>query len=238
VERYRPGGLIETVERVLGYLTAVQEEEAARRYYLQYRPSVRKFVDQLDLLSFFENCESRETLEWAIERTYEAFAERRDSLTPAMLSSAAGQLAIEERLAGREPFYSADVRAWMERDPRQAAIGLEQGAPLLKAHGIGIVAVFGGDERYRLRMRELLVSLGASRVIAIPPSFESRLDQSGLKEKLRSAELVLHVATHTKHADHYMLENIKKSPELSFRVVRVNGGPSRGLRELHAALAS
>lgn len=239
VERYRPSELLDTVSKILGYLTAVQEEKAACAYYDQYRAAVRKVPDLVNLLSCFETCESVTALEWTSERLYEAFAARREILPPPLLEVIADQLEIVEGMIGRESLYAADIREWIARKTAHPEVAPKESQPLLKEQGIRSVAIFGGNDIYRERMKGLLIALGATRVIPIPPSFESRLDQAGLKEKLRGADLVLHVATYTKHADHYMLQNLKSSPDVGgIKVIRVNGGPSRGIHELKTALAS
>lgn len=238
VERYRPAKLLDLLESIIGYLTAVQADEAALRYYDQYRSSIPKLLDLLDLLSCFETCESTTTLNQACERLWEVYAQRREQLAPALLESVAERFEILEAMLGREAFYAAHVRECLSRSTIHYVQKEKEGEPLLKACKIKVVAVYGGNEVYRSRMRVLLQSMGAIRVISIPPIFEGNLDQRNLKEKISNADLVLYVATYTKHADHYMLQNLKNSPDLSLRVIHVNGGPSRGVQELKSELST
>jgi hypothetical protein len=238
VAKYRPGKLLEIMEKVLGYLTAVQVDDYAKQYFCTYRCSVRRFADRLNLLSSFETCESRKTLEWVIERLCDDFEAKSSDLTPMLISATAERLEVVERLAGWDSAYSTGIWNRLETKIRPINKANVPEIPILKKLGISSVAIVGGNDIYRERMKGELCLLGAERVVGIPPSFEQHLDQVTLHEKLRSVDLVLHVTTYTKHAEHNMIQNIKNTPGFSFRLVRVNGGPSRSLHELKAALAS
>jgi len=228
---------LEVLKSTIGYLAAVQADEAALHYYDLYRSSIPKFDDLLDLLSCFETCESITTLNQAYERLWEVYAQRKEQLTPDLLESVLDMFEIIEGMLGQESIYSAEVRNWLSRPGIHYIRAEEVEGSLLKVSGIKVVAVYGGNEVYRSRMEVLLKSMGATRVIPIPPSFESHLDQKILKDKIGGADLVLQVATYMKHADHHMLQNLKSSPDLSFRVIPVNGGPSRGVHELKMVLS-
>jgi len=239
VSKYAPGRQVEVADKILGYLTAVQKDDYAKSFYEEYAVDFPKFADRINLISSFENCESLNTLQWLMDILYDELQKSVDKLSIDKINIAIEQLKRAERLAGFEPLYSDSFKEILEKLQlsRTGKEVISQEKFSLSDLGLGIVAIIGGNNIYHKRMEDELKMLGASRVIHIQPTFDANLDQSTLKEKLKNANLALHVTTYSKHKEHFMLNNLKNTPEFSNKkIISVNGGLSRSIREMKEAL--
>jgi len=235
--RYRPERVVERIGMIIQYFISSGTEEEAKKLYLQYKDALKKYDTRLEYLSLFESCEARPLVEWALEQVYADYKRNAHRLIPALVESTAAQLEIAERIVGRECLYAADVKDDLAASSSRANVAPRNDVPLLQRAGRTKVAVVGGSRIYRERMEAELRRMGAGKVVCVAPSFEKTIDQATLKEKLLDVELVVQVTGYMKHAEHYMIRNLKHSSDCFFDVVPVNGGVSRGVMEITARLS-
>jgi hypothetical protein len=234
--KYKAGDFLDTVSSILWHLTDAQYDDMAKEYYLQYSNGIKKYADRLEFLSYFEKCESITTLEWLMHEICYEFERYESKLTSDNLLITFQQISYVEQLAGSEPQYPEEIKKRISKilDSREHKID----ATRINVHSLQdlgeniIIAIIGGNNIYQKRMEIELLKLGASRIIKVEPSFDARIDQTTLKQKIRAADLILFVATYSKHDEYYMLQNLKNSHEIAGTILPVNGGPSRSLRDI------
>lgn len=237
---YYPGKLLKTYDKILGYLTELQKDQEARIFYEKYIIDLPKFTDRINLLSHFENFENIEILDWLIFELYELIKSNINKIILEKLVNALEQLENAEKIAGRDHNFSSELKLIISKGyyKKEEEISYSK-KPLLIDYGISTIAIVGGSNIYQNRIKEELTSLGISKVILIQPTFEAHLTQSELKDKVKSADLIIHVTTYSKHAEHYMINNLENSPEFaSKKKIPVNGGVSRSMREIMEAIST
>ncbi len=186
-----------------------------------------RFEHRLAIVSLLEQCEIVRELQQTAELLDHLIEVEAGRVKPELIEQALEQRRVVEKLGGLESRPSPPIPRRDDSDGGTVQTDEPVRAEEPDLTGTTIVIV-GGQKLGRLRIKDRLKLLGA-KVKEIPPSYETHLDTSQIRQTCVGASLVVEMTREMKHDSTFALNTID---DISDRRLKVWGGPSAVIREV------
>ena len=228
--------LVEPIERLVRLTVIFEEPSAGLECEVGLTRSALRLEDKLRIISVLEEAESQATLERAASFLRQIAWEALPTAKPALTHDILRQLRAVLEEMGRAS--DDDVELLEEELAARTAATRDSGATGQEISLLDrIVTLVGGTPLARSRTASQLLGLGSREVRDVPPSWEKRLDQGNVAERVRGSDVVAILTDVVKHDAQQIVVGLKGRPGCEYQIVYTSGGPSRIVRELVRAMA-